>query len=102
MITTTNPTKEEIAIREKIFKLLSSYLSSSVKPEGVTKVKTLFLCDGDHIKAMSNLKEEMIPKEYKKFSDLVDKDIAIQDLIKIKSSIETIQQLIFPFILLYY
>ena len=88
--TTKNPTKEEIAIRQKILMLLSSYIPLYEEAEEIIIVKEIFLEDGYFIKAMSNLEKEMIPKEFKKFSDLVDKDITIQDLVK-TISIETIQ-----------
>ena len=74
--TTENPTKVEIAIREKIFMLLSSYIPLYGEPEDITIFKEIFLADGYLINAMSNLEEEMTPKEYKKFRDLVDNDIS--------------------------
>ena len=97
---TANLTKEEIAIKKKIFTLLSCYIPLCVEPEGITRVKEIFL-NNDYLKAMSNLEKELKPKEYKKFRDLVDKDIEIQYLVETKS-IEIIQQLIFYFILFYY
>ena len=87
--TTENPIKEMIAIRQKIFMLLSSYIPLCIEQEEITRIKELYLEDGYLIKAISNLEKEMVPKEYKKFSDLVNKDITIQDLVKI-ISIETI------------
>ena len=98
--TTANPTNEEIGNREKIFALISSYIPLYEEPEEITRIKEIFLGDGHLIKAISNLEDEISPKEYKKFRDLVDKDISIQDLVK-TNSIETIPQLIFYFILLF-
>ena len=99
--TTANPRNEEIGNREKIFTLISSYIPLYGEPEEIARIKEIFLGDGYLIKAMSNLEDEMTSTEYKKFRDLVDKDISIQDLVK-TISIETIPQLIFFYILLIY
>ena len=97
---TANIAKEEIAIKKNIFTLLSYYIPLCVEPEGITRVKEIFL-NNDYLKAMSNLEKELKPKDYKKFRNLVDKDIEIQYLIETKS-IEIIQELISYFIVLCY